>query len=331
MISVFVGVGIFLTVYAAVSCKWFVFDNDDIIDATNLEYEIPFSVSVSVSFPPVGANIAAVQSLGLFRYQTGTMMTTTAADDSDVRTPITLTHQCTRYEPLFQSDMTWVFVAQICFLVGPMVALIACLVAMIGANKYATTFLLFVATGVQATSVIFSMSLCETFWECPWLLGSLADVVATGLFFLSWLLAVCGLVRAKYKDVDDSIDRKGDKSLSDHQIKNQMTEDSDETNGDDFRSVLGRMVDGESQIATFDSDNDDETSISLRGQHSKRDNRRRKLFEEDLVEMNDIASSSRCSASHSSRSVKDMITRINSEVYTPQTPTNTPKQVNNSP
>jgi hypothetical protein len=89
------------------------------------------------------------------------------------------------------------FTAQLCVVIGPILAFVAWLLAMIGVNKYPTGFFLLMATGVQASSIVSSMSLCQEFWDCPWLLGSLSNIVATCLFFLCWILSVCGLLKER--------------------------------------------------------------------------------------------------------------------------------------
>ncbi|KAG7349280.1 hypothetical protein IV203_011877 [Nitzschia inconspicua] len=171
VITMFVTFGLFCAFYATLSCRWFVFTPADV--ARN-----------DWSFLPL--NNTDVSSIGLFRYQIG------GDDASDFEDP---RHgQCAQYNPLFLgNDYSWLFTAQICLVLGPVMAVVAWIFAMIGVNKNPTSFFLLVATGVQASAVVASMSWCDEFFDCPWLLGSLANVVASCLFFLGWLLAMFGL------------------------------------------------------------------------------------------------------------------------------------------
>jgi hypothetical protein len=89
---------------------------------------------------------------------------------------------------------------------GPVFATVAWILAMIGVNKNPTAFFLLLATGVQAASVVASMSWCTEFWDCPWLFGSLSNVAAACLFFLSWLLAMCCLAKEQRKKENDTDD-----------------------------------------------------------------------------------------------------------------------------
>ena len=362
IISVLVGVGIFLALYATLSCEWFIFDipqeasNDVTNDDNNNSPVAKFTEKTpthenatekltdrgsSSPFIPSNIDHTTVQSVGLFRYQSSSTTTENFVtepklddDDDDDERRIqeeSLLHHCVRYEPLFRLEMTWVFVSQICVLSGPVIAFLAWLVAMLGVNKYPAALLLFLATGVQATSVIFSMSLCENFWDCPWLLGSLADVVATGLFFLSWLAAMCGLVVRKNRknlEADGNNLDKGSKSFPELQIETKLTEDSEDSNYDDNNSYrsgpfCGMMVgdDEESQIPGVGGGDDSSSSsfIVLGGELSSKNNNQRRLS---------LSRPRPVSMAHSSRpgSVRDMITRINNTraQAQAQTKTNTP-------
>ena len=355
IISILVGVGIFLALYATLSCEWFIFDEEASNDVTSdddinnnsfpaakfNEDMTPTHENIATgeftdrsSLPLLPSNIdhTTVQSVGLFRYQsssttTDTSVTEQKSDDDERRIQEeSVLHHCVRYEPLFRPEMTWVFVSQICVLSGPVIAFLAWLIAMLGVNKYPTALLLFLATGVQATSVIFSMSLCENFWECPWLLGSLADVVATGLFFLSWLAAMCGLVvRKNPKNVEEDKNNldKESKSFPDLRIETKLTEDSeDDSNYGDNNSYRSGpfcgMMDGddeESQIPGVGAGDDSSSSSSvilLDDKFSSKNNNQRRFSRPRPVSM-----------SHSSRpgSVRDMITRINSKRAQPQAQT----------
>jgi hypothetical protein len=164
--------------YASLSCRWFVFTYDD-----------PKSISSGI----LHFNNSIV-SIGIFQYQTTT----------PVNSP---NFVCTKYNPLFQgSEFLWFFTAQICVVVGPVIAVVGWMMAMIGVSKQLTATFFFIATGVQASGVVASMSWCDEFFNCPWLLGSMANVASTFLFLLSWLLAICGRIREQTKQEEDQTD-----------------------------------------------------------------------------------------------------------------------------
>jgi hypothetical protein len=204
--------------YAMLSCRWFVFDEDG-IDADVFDFLGDVNSTISV---------------GLFRYQP------LADDDDDSSSSSTVT--CDQFDPLFLPGNTWMIMAQVCVILGLILAFVAWVLAMMDVNKHPTTFFLLVATGVQASSVISSMSLCDEFWDCPWLLGSLADVIATILFFVSWLIATFSLVRKPDADDDNDDDDDGDDSQFD---KSRDTDDDEDE--DDHPSVIVMTGDEESQ------------------------------------------------------------------------------------
>jgi hypothetical protein len=176
----FLGFGLFCALYSSLSCRWYVFTPADV-------------VRNDWSFLPL--NSTEVASIGLFRYQIG-------GDNTAFEDP---RHgQCAQYNPLFLgSDYAWLYTAQICLVLGPVMGVVAWLFAMTGVNKHPTAFFLLVATGIQTTAVVASMTWCDEFYNCPWLLGSLANAVAACLFFLSWLVAMFCLQKEKQKE-DDS-------------------------------------------------------------------------------------------------------------------------------
>lgn len=179
VITIFVTFGVFCAVYSSLSCRWFVFTPADI-------------VRNDWSFLPL--NDTKVASIGLFRYQVGE--NDVSFDDRH--------GQCVQYNPIFLgNDYKWLFMAQVCLVLGPIMACVAWLFAMIGVHKNPTAFFLLMATGVQASAVVASMSWCDEFFNCPWLLGSLANAVAAFLFLLSWILAMFGLEKEKDEEQQD--------------------------------------------------------------------------------------------------------------------------------
>jgi hypothetical protein len=194
VITLFCAFGIFFSIFATLSCRWFVFNHDD------------ESVQDWDFIPHKNNTI----SIGLFRYQATDINFNDEAEEPFLTTS---NIRCSQFDPLFLGrDYDMMFAAQICIILGPILAFVAWLLAMIGVNKHPTGFFLLLATGVQAASVVASMSWCDEFWDCPWLLGSLSNIVATCLFFLGWLLSVCGLVKETpqkqdlVQDTDDEED-----------------------------------------------------------------------------------------------------------------------------
>lgn len=263
VISLFVGVGIFFGTFATASCRWFVFDNDGLDEGA-----FPF-------LPDTNSTV----SVGLFRYQSriGGLNNEPLLSANTVL--------CTQYDPLFQRGDTWMFMAQLCVILGPILAFVAWLLAMIAVNKHPTSFFLLLATGVQAASVISAMSLCNEFWDCPWLLGSLTDVVATTLFFLSWLLSMCGLVREQPEEEYPDIDS---------QFKSHLS--------GDHPSIID-TTDQESQTGKFTSD-----SLSYVEEPPKGED---KQSAEDLLGTNDPIIMR--AMSQSARVARDMVQRFKAQ------------------
>ena len=174
-ITFLAGLGIFFCIYGSLSCRWFVSTQDE---ATLEEWDFLPSDKV-------------VPTIGLFRYQVAGGSDTTQGEPF---APSSENIQCQQYTPLFLgSDYSWIYTTQICVVLGPIMTIVAWIFAILGVNKNPTAFFMLLATGLQAASVVASMGWCDEFWNCPWLAGSLANIAAASLFFLSWLLAMFGL------------------------------------------------------------------------------------------------------------------------------------------
>ena len=171
-----IGFGITCAIFATQSYRWYVFNHD--ID--NVE---------TWDFLP--ANKTSIISIGLFRYQT-------SADDANASGPFAT--RGSLYDPPFVgSSYPWTFTAQICIIVGPLLAFFGWLMAVVGVNKHVTVFAMAVSMVAQFVGVITSMSLCDQFMACPWLIGALANVVAAISFLFGWLLSFYGLVASTKK------------------------------------------------------------------------------------------------------------------------------------
>ncbi|KAG7347340.1 hypothetical protein IV203_016045 [Nitzschia inconspicua] len=185
IITLFSGLGIGLAVISTMSCRWFDYD------------------SASFHARDVIGNKNHTASFGLFRYYTKTWII-----HDPVSTTITNSEQCVPYEPLFVGNrFSMMYTAQISVILGPIFAFMACLLGMIAINKRPINLFLLMSTTVQCVSVVASMSWCDDFASCQWLLGSIVNTIAAALFFFSWLLSIWGLVKehpSKEVDVDDS-------------------------------------------------------------------------------------------------------------------------------
>jgi hypothetical protein len=300
IISVLTGAGIFLAMYATISCRWFVFD-DTINNSTgnnSVENDSLFSFLPSIN---------STASVGLFRYQTKIGDGRIIEDEPNILATSTIL--CTQYDPLFQLGTIWMFTAQICVILGPIFAFVAWLLAMIGVNKHPAALFLLLATSVQAASVISSMTLCDKFWDCPWLLGSLSDVVATALFFLSWLLALCGLMREEAAD-DDEDDDHDEQS----RVKSRMTGGGTDDGGD-HPSILA-MTDEESQAEKlwYQKSSSSSSSATIPAEEeyqSSKDTEKKKqeLSAVELLGTNDPIITR--AISQTARMARDMVSRVN--------------------
>lgn len=175
VLTFLIGFGITCDVFATQSFGWYTFNHD--ID--NVE---------TWNFLPT--NRTAITSIGLFRYQTDSLIN---------QGPFgTRGHL---YDPAFVGTSNpWVFSAQICVVTGPILAFLGWITAISKIfNKSTSVLALTLATGVQWTSVITAMSLCDQFMTCPWLLGSLANVFAASSFLLAWIVSYFGLVNVGTK------------------------------------------------------------------------------------------------------------------------------------
>ena len=131
-----IGFGITCAIFATQSYRWYVFNHD--ID--NLE---------TWDFLP--ANKTSIISIGLFRYQT-------VADDAEASGPFDT--RGSLYDPPFVgSSFPWTYAAQICVIMGPVLAFFGWLMAVVGVNKHVTVFATAMSTGVQFAGIVTSMSL----------------------------------------------------------------------------------------------------------------------------------------------------------------------------
>jgi hypothetical protein len=155
-VTFFCAAGIACALYAVTSCRWFALTSKnngwDFVDADKTE------------------------NVGLFRFE----------DDEST--------DCIRYDSLFfgRDDQPWLFTAQLCVLLGPLVGLMAALANCCHGHTCTTACILLFAAGLQGATVVASAAPCNGFWNCPWLGGAQANFAATGLFLVGWIVVICG-------------------------------------------------------------------------------------------------------------------------------------------
>jgi hypothetical protein len=201
VISALIALGIFCAIFAICSCRWFVFLQDE--SSENRLFQ-------DWSFLPE-KDMDTTISIGIFRYQTTSIDEAYDDDESSnattTSTPATAGNeayisisndQCVSYPGFWVgTDYRWKFTAQLCSVLGTIIAFVSWCVIMVGADRFWICIFLLLATGVQSATIISSLSWCDQYWNCPWLLGALINLVAACLFLSSWVLAMWGLVEIR--------------------------------------------------------------------------------------------------------------------------------------
>jgi hypothetical protein len=155
-VTFFCAAGITCAIYAVTSCRWFALTSKnngwDFVDAD------------------------VTENVGLFRFEDGE------------------SSECIRYDSLFFGcdGHPWLFTAQLCVLLGPLVGLMAALANCCHGHTCTTACILLFAAGLQGATVVASAEPCNGFWNCPWLGGAQANFAATGLFLVGWIVVICG-------------------------------------------------------------------------------------------------------------------------------------------
>lgn len=249
IISVFVGFGICCAIVAIRSCRWFVFLQNE-TNENRLVEEWEF-------FPEI---MNSTTSIGLFRYETNNTITyhEVYADDD---TTDNLNHniRCEPYPEFWVSaDYRWQFTAQLFVMLGPIIAFQSLCLAIIGANRFWICTFLLLAMGLQTATVITSVSWCDRYWDCPWLIGAKVNLTAACSFLLGWLFAMLGLV-----DRNDNDNYNEQNSRAKKKNGDEIAYDSDESDsispnitsvhdGEEFSTTSGEMT----QVDIEDGSND---------------------------------------------------------------------------
>ena len=193
VISILVTLGMVFAILAIRSCRWFVFVQGDY--SHNRVFQ-------DWTFLPE-RDMETTTSIGLFRYQNtlindddDSLSTTIASTTSAYR--VTDNDQCVPYTGFWVGiEHKWKFSSQLCIVLGTIFAFVSLCVIMVGADHFWICTFLLLTTGLQSATIISSLSWCDQYWNCPWLLGALVNLIAACLFLLCWVLAMWGLVGFK--------------------------------------------------------------------------------------------------------------------------------------
>jgi hypothetical protein len=169
--------GISFTAYSSASCRWFTLAS---AGAKTSSWDF---------LPDEAIESGSSLTVGLYRYQSSLAR-----------------EECASYSRAFlwqgsNGIYSWMFTSQLCFFLGPMVALLAIVTLLFGQTlclcaprkqQLVISCLLLFASGLQWASTIASISWCGSYWDCDWLIGANLNVFASFLFSLSWILGICG-------------------------------------------------------------------------------------------------------------------------------------------
>mmetsp|Transcript_5006 Transcript_5006/g.12839 ORF Transcript_5006/g.12839 Transcript_5006/m.12839 type:complete len:396 (-) Transcript_5006:861-2048(-) len=196
VISILITLGIICAIFAICSCRWFVFSQDQSSDKRLLQ---------DWTFLPE-RDMETTISIGLFRYQNALI----DDDDESLNTSgnavnkafvSTDKHQCTSYAGFWVGiNYKWKFTSQLSIVLGTIFAFVSLCVIIVGADNFWISTFLLLTTGLQSATIISSLSWCDQYWNCPWLLGALINLMATCLFLSCWVLAMWGLIGLKRKN-----------------------------------------------------------------------------------------------------------------------------------
>ena len=204
MITLLLALGMFCAIFAIRSCRWFVF-RDDEFRGNPLVQDWSFLEEIELE---------STITVGIFSYQpfyidqqfdddaasnaTATPLDTAAGNEVLYRS---FSHdECVTYSEFWVgTDYPWKFTSQFFIILGSMFAFASWSVMISGNDHFWIGSFFLLSAGLQCATIIASLSWCDQYWNCPWLMGALANLMAAVLYTLCWILAVCGLVEVKAK------------------------------------------------------------------------------------------------------------------------------------
>jgi hypothetical protein len=279
IISVFVGIGICCALVAIRSCRWFVFLKNETNENRLIE-EWGF-------FPEI---MNSTTSIGLFRHETNNNISYEVLYD-DTTDTFNNNVRCEPYPKFWVGvDYRWKFTAQLFVMLGPIIAFQSLCLAIIGANRFWICTFLLLAMGLQTATVITSVSWCDRYWDCPWLLGAKVNLIAACSFLLGWLFAMLGLVDNNDNNNNNEQNSRAKKNNSDEGIVEAYDSDDNESisvnitnvhDEEEYASTSGEMTqvdleDGSNDVIIYNPWVQDEVDGSIND-----DNRKNKDDDDD--------------------------------------------------
>ncbi len=209
VITILLALGMFCAIFAIRSCRWFVF-HDDESSGNPLVQDWSFLAEIELE---------STITVGIFSYQpfyidqefdddeasnaTAVPLDTAAGNEVLYRS---LSHEeCVTYPEFWVgTNYPWKFTSQLFIILGSMFAFASWSVMISGNDHFWIGSFFLLSAGLQCATIIASLSWCDQYWNCPWLIGALANLMAAVLYTLCWVLAVCGLVVVRGKRRADS-------------------------------------------------------------------------------------------------------------------------------
>lgn len=199
VITFLLAMGMYCAVFAIRSCRWFAFHHDE-SSGNPLFQDWSFLAEIESE---------STITVGMFSYQPfcsdqefdddGSSNMTVAALDTAAGNEeeyyLFNEEDCVNYPEFWVgTDYPWKFTSQLFIVLGSIFAFASWSVMIASKDHFWIGSFFLLAAGLQCATVIASLSWCDQYWNCPWLMGALANLMAAVLYTLCWALAVCGLV-----------------------------------------------------------------------------------------------------------------------------------------
>lgn len=197
-VSLFVLLGIICGVFCVRSCRWYAFLNEEdtilspLVENNRTFYNVSIDITKMSNF--------LVRSIGIFRYEASF-----GNDRNDTNFPHDGEDRCLPYSTfLVDSDHRWKFIAQIFISLAPIVGFQSLCFMIAGLKRFWVGIFLLAAMGLHMGTAISSLSWCDKYWYCPWMVGAKVNLLAAILFFLGWLFVIFGLNDNEEGNLGDS-------------------------------------------------------------------------------------------------------------------------------